>query len=582
MTAPATAAAASTATATVTFTNNGGQPAASVTQVVTLATGDKYKPATGIVATGSTSISSPDPTTGNVTVTYPTQPSLAAGTSTPYNISFTVPGTASVTTTAAITTATGEPVTDNNTSSATTSITGYADVVAGVSGLSTMNAGRQTGIYSLVFANNGPAAASNVRMTATLPAGVAAANVFFPDGTTYPYDAGTGIITFPTVASMPTRDARFYRVSFIAPVLPEGSGVTVQNAIVTDSQQDSGSGSGTAPDNASIGATINSVADVASIVTPQAGTVTAGATGTFNVTFINYGPSLSTGVTRRVLLPPGLLNVTASNGGTYDPATGIVSYATCPDLAPNANASSTVAFTAPARGPVTATSNMNDATIFSGQSDNNQSTATISVTPVADVTTTLSGPTAVVAGNLATFTVLTANSGPATAVSAATAVVQTVQLPANLAGVFASNNGSYDAPSGVVTFPAIPVLLSGATIYNTASFAAPASGFTATANVTTATAESNSNNLYTAPATTSSPATTDQANIFTKAAPSDKNVAPGTPVSFTITTGNNGPQAATGVVQQVSLPVGLTGVSLSAAEPTPRLPVWQRSPSARS
>jgi hypothetical protein len=561
-TAPATAAAASTATVTAAFANNGGQVATSVSRTVTLASGNVFLPVTGVVATGSSSISTPDAVTGDVTITYPPLATLAAGASTPYNISYTVPGTASVTTTAAIATALAEPVADNNSSAVVTAITGNADVVTGISGLSTMNAGRPTSLYSVIYANNGPAPASNVRLTATLPPGVPLADVFFPDGIIYPYDPATGIITFPTVASLSNRDARFYRFNFIAPVLPEGSTATVQSNIYSDTPQPA-PGPTTGADVAVVSATLNSVADVASSITPLAASVATGATGTFNVGFVNNGPSLSTGVIRRVLLPTALSNVVASNGGIYDPATGVVSYAASPDLAVGANASSVITFMAPTHGTVTATANMNDATIFSGQADNNQATATIMVTPVANVTTSLIGPATTVAGNPTTFTVLTANSGPTTTVAAAAAVVQTVQLPAGLTGVFVSNNGSYNATSGMVTFPAIPVLLSGATEENTVSFVAPATGFTATANVTTATAESNSSNLFTAPATTISPATTDQANLSSSITLSDKNVAPGAAETFTIVTGNNGPQAATGVVQEVSLPIGLTILSIS-------------------
>jgi hypothetical protein len=303
-TAPATAAAASTATVTATFANNGGQTATTVTRVVTLSSGNVFLPVTNVAAMGSSSISPPDAITGDVTITYPALALLSAGASAPNNITFTVPGTASVTTTSTITTALGEPVTTNNSSAVVTAITGNADVVTGVSGLSTMNAGRQSSIYSMIFGNNGPAPASNVRMTATLPPGVAAADLIFPDGISYPYDPATGIITFPTVASLPNRDARFYRVSFIAPILPEGSIVSVTSDILSDTPQPA-PGPMTGADEATITATLNSVADVESIVTPLAGSVAAGATGTFNVTFRNNGPSLSTGVTRRVLLPAG-------------------------------------------------------------------------------------------------------------------------------------------------------------------------------------------------------------------------------------------------------------------------------------
>ena len=56
-----------------------------------------------------------------------------------------------------------------------------------------------------------------------------------------------------------------------------------------------------------------------------------------------------------------------------------------------------------------------------------------------------------------TYTITTANSGP----NAAENVVITDSIIARLTGVRASNNGTYDAVTGVVTFPTIPSLTSG-------------------------------------------------------------------------------------------------------------------------
>ncbi|RPD49450.1 T9SS C-terminal target domain-containing protein [Hymenobacter sediminis] len=550
ITGPAAIAAGQTVTLTANFANNGGQDATGVTRQITLPKEVTNISAPNAVVTG-------DATSG-YTITYPTLPTLSAGTNTSFGVSYTAPGTASVAATATTSSGSAETITTNNTQTVTTQVLGSADIVTALSGLTTLNAGRPSSTYTVVYANNGPAAANNVTRTVTLPAGIAATDLTVRDGASYTYNEATGIIDFGTLSTVNSRDAQSFRFSFLTP--SNNSTIALTSNTTTTSDQ----GSNLAGDSFVINATINNVADVESRITVPSGTVTAGQTGTFNVAFLNNGPSVSTGVLRRVQLPANLQNVVASNGGTYDPATGIVTYASTPDLPSGSNASSVITFTAPATGPVTATANMNDGTIFSGQSNNNQSTAFINISPIADITTSISSPAPTVAGNLATFTVLTSNNGP----SPASAVQQQVQLPANLSGVFASNGGTYNNTTGVVTFPALSVLPTGVVVNNTISFVAPATGFTATASVTSATAEASgttANNTAAAPASVVSPATTDLANVYTTVQFSSSNVAPDVPVVLTVTTGNNGPKPAASVAQQVALLPGLTNVTASGS-----------------
>ncbi|RZK63240.1 MAG: hypothetical protein EOO59_00275 [Hymenobacter sp.] len=169
--APSAATVGQTVSLPAVFANNGGVAAATVARTVTLASGAVNNPVTSVTASGSSSISSPDPTTGAVTITYPALASLAANTSNTFGISYVAPGTASVVATSAITTTSTEPVTDNNTATATTTINGYADVVTAVFDLNNSTTGRATATYAAVFVNNGPAAAASVTRTVTLPAG---------------------------------------------------------------------------------------------------------------------------------------------------------------------------------------------------------------------------------------------------------------------------------------------------------------------------------------------------------------------------------------------------------------------------
>ncbi|WP_205619333.1 DUF11 domain-containing protein, partial [Hymenobacter aerophilus] len=132
---------------------------------------------------------------------------------------------------------------------------------------------------------------------------------------------------------------------------------------------------------------VSPVADLGITLTAGASPINAGATGTFTVAIKNNGPSAAQTVNAQVQLPAGLTNVTATNGGTYDPTTGIVSYTTIASVPASANefASSTISFTAPATGPVNAIATLTTATSQGANTAPDQATATIAVTPVADV-----------------------------------------------------------------------------------------------------------------------------------------------------------------------------------------------------
>ena len=546
ITGPYAATADQTVTLSAVFNNNGGLAASNVTRRITLPA-----EATNVQAPGAETITTDASVT---TITYPLLSTLAAGASNSFTISYTAPGIASVTGQATIATNPTEPVTTNNTASIRTNISGSADVTTVMAGLTSLNAGRRSGTYSVVFANTGPAAAANVTRTVTIPTGIPRDSLTVFDGATYTYDPGTGVIDFGSVASLNSRTNTPFTFRFVVPVT--GTTATIKSNISTASPQ----GSNLAADEFTITAKLIGVSDVESQVSVPVATVVAGQTGTFTVSFLNNGPSTSTGVLRRVQLTVGLQNVVATNGGIYDPITGVVTYDVSPDLPSGGNSSSIITFTAPAIGPVIATANMNTTSAFSGNANNNQATGRIEVTPLADVTTSVAGPTTSVAGNLATYSIITINNGPSPAAN----VVQTVKLSANLAGVFATNGGVYDATAGVVTFPSVAVVPAGTIINNAVNLVAPNVDFNVIAQVATATTENNaSNNTATIATTVSAPATTALANIYTNINFGIREVAPGAPVLFTVTTGNNGPQPAANVVQQVALLPGLLGVTVS-------------------
>ncbi|WP_354584898.1 T9SS type A sorting domain-containing protein [Hymenobacter sp. UYCo722] len=546
ITGPVNANAGSTATLNVTYSNIGSQTANGVTQTVTLPAG-----LTGVTATGGTISGS---VLTGYTITY-SNPTLAAGASNAYVITYTVPASGTVTATSNTSTTTSEGgLTANNTSSVTTTVGLVADVTTTLAGPTVLNAGQPSGTYTVAFTNNGPSTASVVTQQVTLPTGVT--NVIVPSGATY--TPATRVIDFGAAATLTSGATNQFNFSFTAPTTT--GAVTIASAVGTATNQ----GANTANDNASLVATVNTTANVATTISAGAASVLAGQTGTFNVTFSNSGPQTAAGVVAAVQLPAGLTNVVATNGGVYNSTTGVVSYSTLTSQASGASTASAITFTVPATGPVTATATTSTTTNEAGQTANNVASASIGVTPTYDVTTTISGPTTTAVGVQTTFSVSTANNGP----SVAPSVVQTVTgLPTNLSNVYVSNGGTYNAAIGTVTFPALATLANGARADNTISFTpTTTTGFTATATVAANinnTGDSNTaNNTAAAPATTvnAAPAPATNANLYTTITNPSANVAPGATTTFTVTSGNSGAGTATTVAQFVTLPAGLSGV----------------------
>ncbi len=276
-------------------------------------------------------------------------------------------------------------------------------------------------------------------------------------------------------------------------------------------------------------------------------------------------------------LPTGLTNVVATNGGSYNSTTGIMSYTGLTSIASGTPTTSVITFDAPAAGPIAASATITTTTAEANQTANNQASATMAVVPAFDLLTTITGPASAVAGDLLTLNVTTTNNGPSPAANA----VQTVQLGPGLTNVYVSNGGvynatgatqtivsngvSYSVPAGAVVFPTLASLAAGQTVANTISFAMPNATVTPTASVTPNTASSattagdtnTNNNAATASVTVLTPQT-GTANAYTTISTSAATTTVGTPVTLTVTTGNNGPAAATGVTQTVQLMPGFT------------------------
>ena len=462
-----------------------------------------------------------------------------------------------------------------------------ADVTVSLTGPTTLNAGQVTGTFTATFTNEGPGAATDMARTVTLPAGANLVQTQRDDlvaryAATFTLDPVTSaiVINFGNVA-LGTNAASAVTFAFTAP-----NAVSPTLALTANTASAS-QGANFAPDQATLTLSTVTTADVqVTSVTPT----TTATTGKFAVVFANNGPQQAAGVAYSVQLPAGLTGVAATNGGTYDSGTGLVSYpGAINTLASGGTFASDITYTLTTvpSGPATATARVSTTTNEGGLTTNNVKSATMPAQ--FDLTTTLSGPAAAVAGSPTTLYVTTANLGPNTAPVAA----QTVSIPSatTLAGsIYITNGGTYSYSGGVgtVSFPILANLPGGQTVTNSISFLAPAGNFAPSAtvaanlgteanltnnvaylngaagstNVTVSTVAALSNEATTIEATTTTNGTTTPATVV------DVN----TPITYVVKSFNKGYSATTTpatVVEQVQLLPGLTAAMLKVGTATP-------------
>ena len=117
-------------------------------------------------------------------------------------------------------------------------------------------------------------------------------------------------------------------------------------------------------------------ADLSTVATVPP-TATAGGTVTIPIIFTNNGPSTATNVTASASLPPGLSGVVVSNGGSYNGATGAITWPVVATLASGASLNYSVSYTAPASGSVAFS-----ATVSSSTGDPNPGNNTFNATAI--------------------------------------------------------------------------------------------------------------------------------------------------------------------------------------------------------
>ena len=559
---------------TANFTNTGPAIALGITQSVTLPLGASITPTqlaalqakytsapVTISYVANTRVLSFTPTVGNNT--------LLAGATNSYSFPITAgatPGSVGMTSnvgTSSVQTTTGGTGTGAQPDAATFTfgVAPLADMVASISnnGAATVAAGG-TGTFVATFANNGPSAADNVTPTVQLPAGLA--NVAFPSGLSGTYDAPTGLVTYAPAATLAAGSSLASTISFTMP----GYQVVAAASVNTTTNE----GTNTANNTATAAVASASNFDVATTISGPT-SAAAGTSVTLSVITRNAGPGIAPSTTQTVVLPGVFTSLYVSNGGSFsnNGTNTTVTFPALTGLASGTAVNNSITLTMPATAlnPITAT------VVAAGETNSLANTATTSVATataaagsvnlyatIAAATadapaTTLAGP--VVPGTTLLLSILTGNHGPDAAANSVTRVA----LPAGLSGVQPSNEGLYDANTGVVTFPAMASLAQGTSMGYSILLPAPTTGpLVPVVSITSTTAETVVADNVASTKVDILPLTDLTTSISGPAAPTT-----GQNATYAITTTNSGPALAMGVTQTVLLPAGLTSVTLTSA-----------------
>jgi uncharacterized repeat protein (TIGR01451 family) len=275
-----------------------------------------------------------------------------------YVVSGTAPSTATLlVNTASVSPPAGiaDPTPNNNTSTATTTVSANPPVIANLAvskiGPTTVSP-NGTVTYRIVAINNGPDAANGATIVDTLPSALSSATwtCVGSAGATCAVGTGSGNIN-TNLTTMPSGGFVTIEVTAAAPA----SG-TFQNSVTITPP--SGVQDPNVTDNVG-GPVITQVtvaqdlrADVVTTVTLSNPSPAIGEPITATVTVGNIGDAAASNVITSLQLPLGVTIVSISGGGVYDPNTGRVTWPSIASIAPrtNPNSTFTVVFEAPQYG----------------------------------------------------------------------------------------------------------------------------------------------------------------------------------------------------------------------------------------
>jgi uncharacterized repeat protein (TIGR01451 family) len=348
-----------TLTYTVTVTNNGPAPATGVTVTDTL-------PAHVTFGSASSTVGTCTQAAGMVTCNVGNLASAASATIT---ITVTPTATGSITNTARVTGTSSDPNNANNTATATTSVQVPADLQI----VKTVEQGNpvlhgSVMNYKLAVTNNGPAQATNVVVTDTLPANVTFISVMASSPGSCSYTAATRTVrcTFSSIMAGPSK-AKTVTIK----VTPTQVGTLSNTATVTADQPDTNPGN----NSSTVQSTVVPSADLSLTTTDSPDPVRRNNTLTYTLKLNNLGPDSAINARVTDTLPAGttFVSATASQGTCTGTATVTCTLGT---LASAATVTVTIKVTPTVTGTITNNASASSDTGDPDPGDNNASATT--------------------------------------------------------------------------------------------------------------------------------------------------------------------------------------------------------------
>jgi uncharacterized repeat protein (TIGR01451 family) len=426
-------------TYTLTTTNNGPSDATGVTVSDTMPAGVTFVSATPSQGTDSF-------TNGVLTVDLGNLADGATATTTVLvNVGTSTRGT--IVNTATVTENETDTNLANNTSTVQTPVIAETDVaIVKTATPSPATAGTQL-TYTLTTTNNGPADATGVTVSDTMPAGVTFVSATPSQGSD---TFANGVLT---VNLGDLADGATATTTVLVNVGTSTRGTITNTATVTENETDTNLTNNTS----TVQTPVNASVDLAIVKTATPNPVDAGKPLTYTLTATNDGPSDGTGVTVVDTLPAGVTYASSTTSQGTVSASGSTVTVSLGNLAYGANATTTIIVDV---GSTTTGDITNTATISGNEPDPNMSNNTSSVTtfvdqpnhpltiPQSDLAIVKLAPATVYSGNTLTYTLNVTNWGG----SDDTGVIVTDALPAGETLVsVSSSQGSTSVSKGTIT-----------------------------------------------------------------------------------------------------------------------------------